>query len=75
MAPTMKSYASACADVLPEGHREALRAGAEMVADHIFEDLQDMQRSQHPDWISLQAFRPEAYPVHPYVVDEEGEAR
>jgi len=63
---TMTTYAAAYAHVLPEDHREALRAGAEMVVDHIFEDLQSADGAR-PEWIWLSAFLPDAY-LHRYDV-------
>lgn len=56
----MTTFASAYADVLPQDHREALRVGAEMVLDHIFEDLQSVERAR-PEWNRLAGFLPDAY--------------
>lgn len=64
---TVKTYASAYAPLMPEDHRDALRAAAAMVVDHIFEDLQSVDGAQRPDWNWLQVFLPEAY-LHRYDV-------
>lgn len=67
MVAMMTTYAAAYTHVLPDDHRDALRAGAEMVVDYIFEDLQSIEEGKRPEWLRLSAYLPDAY-AHRYDV-------